>query len=309
MPETFNSLQGARVYLEVLARRLEHYYYASVLWPTETGFTDSPIDVEQHRNPVRRTYAYGIASDEPLEIQSQRLHTSAKYHNTPIRYADRHNDPSNGVMDAPSQRYCTRAQHDNAPTTSPSSEKTYSESICCREAAEGKAMREQHMKQLLQWRSAFEPLMARPNMSESSSSTLLRLHSKTSYMCLLTFSTADPMMHDNFTHEMWDIVHLAKELTRTSSPSQNSKFTLHFGAIVPLYFVSINCRDSAVRKVVIELLLSKPRRERFWDSQLIGRIVRWIQEVEEEFVSDGVVPGLGKGSAHRYRVRFEETCK
>lgn len=73
MPEVFNSLQEARVYLEVLLRRLEHYYYALGVWPTETVFTDSPIDGESHRNLVCHTDKYGIPSEEPLEAQSQRF--------------------------------------------------------------------------------------------------------------------------------------------------------------------------------------------------------------------------------------------
>lgn len=273
MPEVFNSLQEARVYLEVLLGRLEHYYYALGVWPTETVFTDSPIDGESHRNLVRHTDKHGIPSEEPLEAQSQRLHTSANYHNTPVSHPDVYNDPSNEGMEALSQRYYTRAQHDNAPTYSASNENAFNKSTCSYEAEEGKVMREQHMKEILHWKSAFESLMARSDMSESSSSTLLRLHSKTSYMCLLTFSTTDLMMYDKFVNELWDIVYLAKQLIGTSSPSQKSKFTLDFGAIVPLYFVGIKCRDSAVRKVDIELLLAKPRKEGFWDSQLIGRII------------------------------------
>lgn len=70
MPEAFGLLQEARVYLEVLLRRLEHYYYASGVWPTETGFTDSPADGEPHRNPVRHTDESDIKSNEPLETQS-----------------------------------------------------------------------------------------------------------------------------------------------------------------------------------------------------------------------------------------------
>ncbi|CZR64946.1 uncharacterized protein PAC_14846 [Phialocephala subalpina] len=274
-PEVFHSLQEARVCLEVLLRRLEHYYYTSGVWPTETGFTDSPIDGQQHRNPIRQTDD-GIAFDEPLEPQSQRF---ILVRITTILLFAIPTDMTNLPMRAWKIYHNAIILERN--TTTP-------------EAEEGKAMQEQHMKEILHWKSAFESLVARPDMSESSSSTLLRLHSKTSYMCLVTFSTTDLMSYDNLTNEIWDIVYLAKQLMGTSSPSQKSKFTLNFGAIIPLYFVGIKCRDSAARKVVIHLLLSKPRREGFWESQLVGRIVRWIQEIEEEFSGDGIVPAWAR---------------
>ncbi|EPE30587.1 Zn2/Cys6 DNA-binding protein [Glarea lozoyensis ATCC 20868] len=52
--------------------------------------------------------------------------------------------------------------------------------------------------------------------------------------------------------------------------------------IAPLFLVARKCRDAALRRQAIRLLLSSRRQELFWDSMTAGNVGFWILTLEEE---------------------------
>ena len=61
------------------------------------------------------------------------------------------------------------------------------------------------------------------------------------------------------------------------------------GVVMPLHMVAARCRNRAVRKEAVDLLLRARRRDGLWDSTLAGKIASTIIELEEE--AGGLVDG------------------
>ena len=61
------------------------------------------------------------------------------------------------------------------------------------------------------------------------------------------------------------------------------KFALDVGVVIPLYLVGIKCSATSVRREVIQLMKTYPRREGLWDSVVAGAVVEWILEVESVY--------------------------
>jgi hypothetical protein len=57
------------------------------------------------------------------------------------------------------------------------------------------------------------------------------------------------------------------------------------GIIAPLYYVSMNSADTAVRQAAIDLL-SIPRREGIWDSLTIAKIAHCTLQAEQQGAVD-----------------------
>jgi hypothetical protein len=83
------------------------------------------------------------------------------------------------------------------------------------------------------------------------------------------FSSAD------FTAKFQKIVNLCRSLLAAQDASKPSQFCVEFGIIGPLHFVGMNCQDLGIRRQALELL-STPRREGMWDSQVIAFVLSRI---------------------------------
>jgi Fungal specific transcription factor domain/Fungal Zn(2)-Cys(6) binuclear cluster domain len=87
------------------------------------------------------------------------------------------------------------------------------------------------------------------------------------------FSSAD------FTAKFQKIVNLCRSLLAAQDASK-PQFCVEFGIIGPLHFVGMNCQDLGIRRQVLELL-STPRREGMWDSQVIAFVLsRVMADIE-----------------------------
>jgi hypothetical protein len=112
----------------------------------------------------------------------------------------------------------------------------------------------------MRWSSAFAPsfheLYCSPQHKDFAGALVLQLHSKAAYIALSCTLSKTQMVFDNFLSEFKEIVALAKILLARSEA--NDAYTFDFGCIAQLYVVGIRCRDRAVRREAISLLLSKP---------------------------------------------------
>jgi hypothetical protein len=139
-----------------------------------------------------------------------------------------------------------------------------------------------------QWQAAFEPLQTKAKRMPGSSfyygAALLQLHCLSSYIWLASGSPSRSMYYRKYTRHLREIVDLAELL---NAQETKGSFSLDFRTVLPLMIVSSNYRHIAIRREVIEIFYHKPRREGLWDSALLGRIAKWVADIEEEGVDEG----------------------
>ena len=96
------------------------------------------------------------------------------------------------------------------------------------------------------------------------------------------FSTPD------FTAKFQKIVTLCKSIVVVENAAKPPQFSMEYGIIGPLYFTALNCNDPGIRRQVLEVLTT-PRREGMWDSQIIAYILNSIER--------GGVPSLNRNDS------------
>ena len=88
---------------------------------------------------------------------------------------------------------------------------------------------------------------------------------------------------DSLLPEFEEIVTLCERFYPQVSARGGSTYKFDIGLIVPLAVVAVRCRDIALKRRAIDLLLSKPGyREGIWDAEAMGHICEWFLEREEE---------------------------
>ncbi|PMD38454.1 hypothetical protein L207DRAFT_531343 [Hyaloscypha variabilis F] len=60
------------------------------------------------------------------------------------------------------------------------------------------------------------------------------------------------------------------------------RFSFDIAVVPPLYTVVIKCRDPHIRRAALKLLDRYPRREGVWDSVAVAGLGRWVMALEEE---------------------------
>ncbi|KAK6611402.1 C6 zinc finger domain protein [Botrytis cinerea] len=91
---------------------------------------------------------------------------------------------------------------------------------------------------------------------------------RTPFGVKVTSSSSSPGPDGNHSHETYSHI----------KPS----FALDLGIIPPLFVVATKSRDRRLRREAISLLTSSHRREGMWDSRLCAGVGNWIMNVEEE---------------------------
>lgn len=77
-------------------------------------------------------------------------------------------------------------------------------------------------------------------------------------------------------------------LSESSDPPKHTeralalRFSFDLAVVPPLYSVVIKCRDPHVRRAALKLLDRYPRREGVWDSVAVSGLGRWVMTLEEE---------------------------
>jgi hypothetical protein len=96
------------------------------------------------------------------------------------------------------------------------------------------------------------------------------------------FSTPD------FTAKFQKIVTLCKSIAAAENSAKLPQFSMEYGIIGPLHFTALNCNDLGIRRQVLDIL-STPRKEGMWDSQVIAYILDRIER--------GRVPSLNRNDS------------
>ncbi|KAH9218116.1 hypothetical protein DL95DRAFT_385887 [Leptodontidium sp. 2 PMI_412] len=287
MPSVFDSLTHARVYLELLFRQMEHYLYVSATWP-DTYHKHTEIEHRIAARLAKDSIAKPPTSSPdiiPTTEQPENEGTELVGACPPEIMKWNYHAKSRGWETGPSGN---PDEHTTANTREFGREFGFVRDLIA-EADDVSESIDTHLAELLQWHHSFENTMNQPNMTESVGSMMLRMHFKICYVCMKTYLD-DVMLPDRYTAELLEVVALSKKLLEAFRHGESTNFTLDFGMNIPLYIAGFKCRIGSVRREIVDMLLNQPRREGFWDSQLAGKIVRWIQELEEEYAGGDFIP-------------------
>ncbi|KAM0721936.1 hypothetical protein Q7P37_002861 [Cladosporium fusiforme] len=101
--------------------------------------------------------------------------------------------------------------------------------------------------------------------------------------------------HDAHIAAYTTAVSLAEQLsTIAATPSERARysntFILDMELVGPIHWVSIKCRDAAVRRRAIAVQRSTHRREGIWDSKMTAAVAERIMAAEEAGLEEGQLP-------------------
>jgi hypothetical protein len=144
------------------------------------------------------------------------------------------------------------------------------------------------VKEYERWDSAFQPLFRKARELEGNEmfglASTLRLHWLAGYMSIASNNCPTSLINGGrFTNELTELVGISRfMLDEEKKGRKGSAFVFDMHIIVPLMTVGWVYRHRALRKEAIELLLQSPRKEGVWDGIVIGKIMAFLAEVEEE---------------------------
>ncbi|KAL2070209.1 hypothetical protein VTL71DRAFT_13235 [Oculimacula yallundae] len=153
------------------------------------------------------------------------------------------------------------------------------------------------LKEYERWDDAFMPLL---NHSRKGSApheefllaSSLRLHWLAGYMSIASNNSHSSLVNNGkFTTELEELVDIARILlansTQGNSTNGTTAYVFDMQIIVPLMTVGWVYRHRSLRREAIQLLLRSPRKEGAWDGMVIGKIMAWLAEIEEECLEAG----------------------
>lgn len=85
---------------------------------------------------------------------------------------------------------------------------------------------------------------------------------------------------DEFEPQFEQMLNLCRGLLDPGNPQPICSSGL--GVVIPLHMIGHRCRNAAIRREAVELLLSASRREGLWDSSMIGRIAATTSSLEQD---------------------------
>jgi hypothetical protein len=186
--------------------------------------------------------------------------------------------------------------------------------------AEAYAEQSKYLNELHRWHTAFLPVYQKirkePTGKEFFGATCLQIHFLISYIGTVSALASHETSYDSMLPIFAETVSLAKGIFEDN---EECKFTYAFRAIFAMDMVAKKCRDPTIRRGAISLLMSRPRRELFWDSIIAGKVCSWVVEVEEEGMVGGYVSEesrvraigvkIGGGEVHVWCKQPKNICK
>lgn len=138
-----------------------------------------------------------------------------------------------------------------------------------------------------QWNKAFDPLYRKSRSPRGQhlfeAATLLRVHFLGTLLWAASGSPNTESYYRRYTKELKETVTLSKNLLRLVA---EGSFSFDMRVILPLAVVGLNYRHRAVRREIISILANLNRREAIWDASMMGKVMYWMAEIEEEGLGD-----------------------
>ncbi|KAK5120560.1 hypothetical protein LTR85_006216 [Meristemomyces frigidus] len=148
---------------------------------------------------------------------------------------------------------------------------------------------------------------------EQQAARQLQLHHLcTKLMVSMCLCDGQEMLWDSFTADFQRLLDLANTFTDVVTTSKDPDFStfpifsVNMGVLAPLYFVTLKCRDPAIRHKALQLLSSCNHQEGAWDGQILARSAAAVIELEEQCLS--VVKASDVPEMNRlYQAFFDQT--
>ena len=163
-----------------------------------------------------------------------------------------------------------------------------------------------------QWLKAFEPLFDAFKSGYSMYEGRLVRNIKAQIMiCDVILCTCfmDQTIYDSYNNmfsEIVDLLEQSLEMQPVSGRSRPTNYSLAGRAVSTLWITGIRCRDKIIRRKAMELLLKYPRREGVWDGLFSAKIMKFVMDLEEQYLEDDYVPGWARISAIRWDADLEK---
>lgn len=151
----------------------------------------------------------------------------------------------------------------------------------------------------LEWYSAFMPLFTTSRRSPGTNEFLAASVLKVQYLgsCITTelVRYQRESACDRYRSDFLAIVDLSRDVLQClykTAPARLPKamFVFDSSLVVGLFLTATKCRERAIRRRAIGLLLAYPRREGFWDSTMAASVATWLMKTEEEGIPTGHIP-------------------
>jgi hypothetical protein len=137
------------------------------------------------------------------------------------------------------------------------------------------------------WSAAFEPLYRKARSAAGEkifeAATQVRMDYLGGLAWVASGSPSIGMYYRRYTKELKEIVALSKVLLDIGD---SQIFSLEMRFVLPLAVVGLNYRHRAMRQECIRILTPMSRREAIWDASMMGRIMSFQAEIEEEGLDD-----------------------
>lgn len=106
--------------------------------------------------------------------------------------------------------------------------------------------------------------------------------------------------------EIVDLLEQSLEMQPVSGRSRPTNYSPAGRAVSTLWITGIRCREKTIRRKTIELLLKYPRREGVWDGLFSAKIMKFVMDLEEQYLENDYVPGWARISAIRWDAGLEK---
>ncbi|KAJ5825953.1 hypothetical protein N7474_003091 [Penicillium riverlandense] len=165
--------------------------------------------------------------------------------------------------------------------------------------------RDSYLAHLEQWHTALQKSMHLiPEIKASSPAILLlRINYTMAVMVMKNLFTESELAYDRYNVDFDQLVGLAEAILRNSRRETfGSALSLDTGVLPCLFYTSLKCRDTAIRRRALHVLELAPEREGLWHRDSIIAAATWKMSIEEQWwsMADPVAQQL-PGSLRIYR--------
>ncbi|MCJ1309047.1 hypothetical protein MMC25_002702 [Agyrium rufum] len=150
------------------------------------------------------------------------------------------------------------------------------------------------LRNLEDWKSAFDEFrsagipVAGHDTKPDVGVLLLQLHHLIGYKTAQTTFWVSEMAYDELVGDYRQVICLAEEILRKAGSPWTGSSVIYFdiGVIVPLFFVTLKCRQPHIRRQAISLLKQAPEREGMWLRETCVQFAEMKMATEEDGYED-----------------------
>lgn len=286
MPEQFTSLNDARIYFELIRRRVMHFTASAPfkVYPESELASDRNVEALETQLWAGWGKSWKGKIRQPLPVTNQQfIH----------------------------QYNCTQPETMFPISGQPENAMQYSNAHSECQGLIG---------ELRAWVRSFRPLLEtsiQKRSIDAISALTLNIQQQTCSLFRAVFFTTE-MEWDIFIPEFRTIVSQASRLLALQEELARKKsscgypalaFSFDAGYVLSLYIVAMKCREGKTRRAALRLLRRHPRREGIWDSVVVSAGSAWIMGLEGQLEegADEVVPEERR--ARKLSMDFDLICR